>query len=84
MGQGDAGVGEDGEGDTCVKLGPVECDLEEGAKLGGGSNMLEELESPTDALLIIEMAIADSEESSRAKDHCLWSFRTASSLGKAC
>ena len=40
MGQGDTGVREDGEGDACVELGPVECDFEEGAELGVRSDML--------------------------------------------
>ena len=67
-----------------MKLSPVECDLEEGAKFGGGSNVLEELQSPTCTLLTTEMAIADSKESSRAKDNCPRSFQAASLLQKAC
>ena len=57
-----------------MKLSPVKSDLEKGAKLGAGSNMLEELQSPTSALLTAEVAIADSEELARAKDNCAWSF----------
>jgi hypothetical protein len=64
-------------------LGPVEGNLEEGAELGVRPDVLEELKSPTDALLVTQVAIADAKEPSGTKDHGPGCFGTVASLREA-
>ena len=52
MGQGDAGVRKDGKGDAGMELSPIECDLQEGSELRIGANVLEQLKSSAEALLV--------------------------------
>jgi hypothetical protein len=79
----ESGVFENRKGNSGVELGPVEGKLEEDAELGVRPDVLEELKSPTNALLVTQVAIADAEEPSGTKDHGSGCFGTAASLREA-
>jgi hypothetical protein len=44
--------------------------------------MFQKLESGAYALLVVQMSVADAEESSWAEHHCSWSFGAEAALGE--
>jgi hypothetical protein len=65
---------------TCVKLRPVEADLEERTEVSAGSHMFEELKGATNALFVVEMAVSNAEVAPWSKDNRARRFGAVSSL----